>query len=1280
MNFFSFLIVSFLSAFGLGYLKFFSSGYLCDEVYNTQDKEWVIQFIGALLTIGPVVIYFISAPLAASIKKSKIMAMSCLLTGLILYIGYRSNWMGTIWFYLIISGLNMGIFSAAKMSCVPIQAQNSKFSITTINASLSISFILGMLIGCFLGSYAYENHRDMAAQIVIYIFLAATLPALFCIYSNEKLESFTTAKQELVKDSLNIFSKFTLHLSSSAILWGIAGALSLAVTAYLEIQSISDATKSTLIPLFAAIGAIIGNALSTKLKASPFKMCLLFIFLLFASIPLLPISVSLLKSSGVSVNIIYNIVVIQMILMGTYFGFATNIIDSEYLKKIGQLHKEACGAALQSVMISLSSLLIGGSLGFFIYNQLVNSMTQFFLLAFFTILSFSIVLILNLKKGLFQSTIIIFLNTILIFVLKLRYKIKVKGLDKIENSNEGILFLPNHPAEIDPVILGSILMEKFNPKPVVVEDFYFMRVIHLFMKLINSIPMPNMDKGAGKYKQLRIEKKIDEIGTELKEGNNILMYPAGRLMRSGLENLGASSGVKRLLEISPNTRIVLLRTTGLWGSSFSTAQSNGNTPDLFSVAKNAFKILLSNLIFFSPKRIVEIEVTESNEPLTTLNKQDLNRKLENFYNKLGCEEMNLVSSKFWKKDLPTITQTQNNNHTNLDQIPMEKQNEITEKFAKEFKYSKNDCSPNSDLASELGMDSLTKSEVLLWLDDEYEISDVELTEINTIADIISSATGNNKKETTENSSLPFDWEDKNRPSISNIEETTLQEAFLKSADRLTSNNAIADEISGVMKWNKLKLATLVLSQVIKEIPSQNIGIMLPASNAATITFFATLLANKTPVMLNWTVGKKNLEHAVETAEITTVLTSATFLDKLQHADFGKVDQLFYSLEDIRREKITITHKLKGMLRARKNSTALLKDLGLSNIDTNSTAVILFTSGSESAPKGVPLSHSNLISNIKGASEAISFNENDVLYGFLPPFHSFGLTVTTLLPLLLGLKVVFHPNPTESRKIAKGVKKYGVTYLCSTPTFLDSILKSAPAETFKTIHTYVCGAEKCPEALRKKVTGLETNAQVLEGYGITECSPVLSINKHNENIEGVGKLFTNINIKIVHPETFEILPKGEAGLICVNGPSIFNGYLKIDNDPFIYIEKIKFYNTGDLGYFTNNNNLILSGRMKRFVKVAGEMISLPAMEEALSNKWPSNENGPTVALHAEEIPGSRPVITLFTTLDLTKELVMLEIKKAGFSNLAKISKVQNIETLPILGTGKTDYQTLKKLAS
>jgi long-chain-fatty-acid--[acyl-carrier-protein] ligase len=167
---------------------------------------------------------------------------------------------------------------------------------------------------------------------------------------------------------------------------------------------------------------------------------------------------------------------------------------------------------------------------------------------------------------------------------------------------------------------------------------------------------------------------------------------------------------------------------------------------------------------------------------------------------------------------------------------------------------------------------------------------------------------------------------------------------------------------------------------------------------------------------------------------------------------------------------------------------------------------------------------------------------------------------------------------------------------------------------------------------------------------------------------------------VHPETFEILPKGEAGLICVNGPSIFNGYLKIDNDPFIYIEKIKFYNTGDLGYFTNNNNLILSGRMKRFVKVAGEMISLPAMEEALSNKWPSNENGPTVALHAEEIPGSRPVITLFTTLDLTKELVMLEIKKAGFSNLAKISKVQNIETLPILGTGKTDYQTLKKLAS
>ena len=1277
MNYLALLIASFLSAFGMGYLKFYGVSYMCDHTYTVQDKEWVIQLIGAILTFGPVAIYFVSAPLAASIKKAKVMSASAFVTGLILLFGYMNGWVGTMWLYLFLSGLMIGIFSVAKMSCVPIQAEASKYSVTSVNAGMSILFVVGLIVGAAMGTSIYSNYNQYAAWTIIAAFFFATLSSLFCIYTHEKLEKFSTAQKELFTDTVKLLFKYPLHLSGSPLIWGIAGALTLAVTAYIEIAGVASATKSSFILLYAAFGSILGNLLSMKIKKDAMRWCLIFVVLLTISIPLFPVLVNLTLSAGLAKDTIYIIVAFKMGLMGVFFGCATNIIDAEYLKKIGDINKEACGAALQSFMISLFTLLIGSLLGLLIYKQVLDSVTQFFILSILTVAAFTLTAILAIRNGFFHQVII---NTCLILLklsIKLRYKINVKGMESLDTTSKGTLFLPNHPAEIDPVILSALLLKKHHPSPVVLEDFYYMPVVNSVFKLIKAIPMPNMDKGAGLYKQLRINQKVEAIGERLQNNQNILMYPAGRLMRSGSEDLGASSGVKRILEIYPKTQIVLVRTKGLWGSSFSTAQTGGHTPELLGAFKGAIKMLFANVLFFTPRRRLEIECQTLKTSLLNKEARDINRELESFYNHDGSEPLNLVSRKFWKNDLPVIEDQSKNDENTLTNIPKETQRTIMENFAKQFKLEDQNLSTSSNLTSHLGMDSLLKADVLMWLEEEYDMSDIELNELNTMADVITFASGQVENKGQQTTETLTEWLESNRPNTLEIGSSTLAEAFLKAADTYKNNLAIADEISGILSWKKLKLAVMVLSAAIKKFPEQNIGIMLPASNAATITLLSTILAGKTPVMLNWTVGKKNLEHAVNSAEIKRVLTSSTFLDKLMVSDFGFVDQMFYALEDLKREEIGMAEKIAGLLNARKNASTLLKDLELENIDPHSPAVILFTSGSEAAPKGVPLSHHNILSNIKDAQKANHFSNSDILYGFLPPFHSFGLTVTTFLPLFTGMKVVFHPNPTESRKIARGVLKYGVTYLCSTPTFLNAILNSAPKENFNTVHTYICGAEKCPQSLRDMVDSLESNAAVLEGYGITECSPVLSMNRKSDVIEGVGKVFDSIDITIVHPETMETLNQGESGLICVKGPSIFNGYLNIDNNPFVDLNNSKYYNTGDLGYLSSNNNLVLSGRMKRFIKVAGEMISLPAMEDALVQKWPNSEEGPCVALDAKEVEGQRPEITLFTTLDITREMSMTEIKGAGFSNLAKISSVVKIDEMPILGTGKTDYQTLKK---
>jgi long-chain-fatty-acid--[acyl-carrier-protein] ligase len=308
-------------------------------------------------------------------------------------------------------------------------------------------------------------------------------------------------------------------------------------------------------------------------------------------------------------------------------------------------------------------------------------------------------------------------------------------------------------------------------------------------------------------------------------------------------------------------------------------------------------------------------------------------------------------------------------------------------------------------------------------------------------------------------------------------------------------------------------------------------------------------------------------------------------------------------------------------------------------------------------------------------EVLNFHAKSALYGFLPPFHSFGFTITTVLPMLTGIKAAYHPNPTEGRRIARGCHYYGITLMCGTPTFINGVFRGSRDGQLDTLEHLVCGAEKLPDSLVDLVDGLP-HAVILEGYGITECSPVITINRADEPPSGVGKPLPGVEIKIVDLDSHEELKTGERGLILVNGPNVFGQYMGVDKDPFLELENERWYDTGDLGYLNEEGFLFLAGRLKRFVKIAGEMISLPAIESALAQRWPADESGAVLAVEAIESEDKRPELFLLSSVKIDLEEANEALKEAGFSNLSKLKKLIELETMPLLGTGKTDYQTIK----
>lgn len=900
-------------------------------------------------------------------------------------------------------------------------------------------------------------------------------------------------------------------------------------------------------------------------------------------------------------------------------------------------------------------------------------------------------------KSLFQRMLAFFLRSL----LRLRYRVTYKGLDKLNTAqfprSGGILFMPNHSSVlIDPLVVALPLFPKYSPRPLITEYQYYTPGIYPIMRWINALPVPDFESSPNSAKRRRNDEIFQEVLDRVGKGDNFLIYPSGRTKQTALEVIGGSSGTHNILT-QTDANVVLVRITGLWGSMFSRALT-GKSPPLWGTLSRALGMLIKNLIFFMPRRqiTVEFEPAPSDFPYGT-DRKTMNRWLERWYNRVPNasgkyefrgEPFVRVSYSIWGEEYLEIETQAPKQSMNFDAnlVSESIRKDVQNFIGKLSNRSPEDLTPELSLAEDLALDSLDAAEIVGFLEEKFEISGVSPIDLTTVGSVIGIAAGQLQTQ-KELPTITFDeskWFDtQSRPVVKIPEGKTLPEVFIRSCKRMGSAPACADVTSGVLTYDDLLLRALILAEKLKKLPGDSLGVLLPASVAANIVIMAVQMAGKVPVMINWTMGSRHLQSVVELSGIQKTLTSWKFVNQLDNADLSGIDHQLFFLEEMRQE-ISLIDKARAYFRSCMSASKILSSLGIQKKKESDPAVLLFTSGTEKAPKGVPLSHGNILSNQRGSLPMIRLYPDDVALSMLPPFHSFGFTLTGLLPILAGIRAVYTPNPTDGQRVAHDMGAWGASLMIGAPAFLRRVLQAATKEQTRSIRLVVSGAEAAPPDLLELVSDLGEQVQYVEGYGVTECSPFVTARRIELGDGGVGHPGPNWKICIVDQESHLPLESGKRGLVLVNGPIVFNGYLTDQpvDSPFIEIDGERWYNTGDLGVIDEKGCLSLSGRLKRFVKVGGEMISLAAIESALAEQapkrgWIVSKEGPTLAVCAKENAGSKTELHLFTVSSSNTEEVNAALRESGFSNLARIQQVHKLEEIPVMGTGKTNYRVMEE---
>ena len=477
--------------------------------------------------------------------------------------------------------------------------------------------------------------------------------------------------------------------------------------------------------------------------------------------------------------------------------------------------------------------------------------------------------------------------------------------------------------------------------------------------------------------------------------------------------------------------------------------------------------------------------------------------------------------------------------------------------------------------------------------------------------------------------------------------------------------AVEDPVTGALTYKRLLVGASILGTKLMPLAPEGhaIGVMLPNANGAVVTLLGLMSAGRVPAMINFTSGAANILAACKAAQLSTIVTSRTFiekarLDNLVAALASKVSIVY--LEDIR-PTITLADKIRGLLNAYKPLVPRKAD---------DWAAILFTSGSEGVPKGVVLSHRNMLANAAQAAARIDFGRQDKVFNVLPVFHSFGLTVGVVLPLVSGVRIYLYPSPLHYRTVAELIYGVNATIMFGTDTFLSGYARVAHPYDFRSLRYILAGAEPVKESTRK--TYMEKfGLRILEGYGVTETAPALALNTPMFNKFGtVGRLLPGMEARLEKVEGVE-----EGGRLFVRGPNVMLGYLKVDRPGVLEPPPDGWHDTGDIVTIDAQGFVTIKGRAKRFAKVGGEMISLAAVEMLAGDLWP---NAPSAVVSVPDPRKGERLILVTQQRDATRSQFQAYAREHGASELALPSEILVIEKMPMLGSGKVDLLSLAKL--
>jgi acyl-[acyl-carrier-protein]-phospholipid O-acyltransferase/long-chain-fatty-acid--[acyl-carrier-protein] ligase len=482
-----------------------------------------------------------------------------------------------------------------------------------------------------------------------------------------------------------------------------------------------------------------------------------------------------------------------------------------------------------------------------------------------------------------------------------------------------------------------------------------------------------------------------------------------------------------------------------------------------------------------------------------------------------------------------------------------------------------------------------------------------------------------------------------------------------------SRPIIEDVVGGSLSYRKMLIAARVLGRRFAALskPGETVGLLLPNANGLVVSLLGLVSAGRAAAVMNYTAGTASTEAAVSAAAIRTVVSSRAFVEKAGLADIvaaaEKAGATIVWLEDVRASLGT----------AEKLFAALLWRFALRRQAPEAPAVVLFTSGSEGTPKAVVLSSRSILANVAQAEARVSFSPADKLLNVLPVFHSFGLTGGTVLPLVYGVPLFLYPSPLHYKIIPEIARKARPTIMFGTDTFLAAYARTAKDDDFSSLRFVVAGAEAVRSETRR-VWRERFGAEIVEGYGLTEASPVVAVNSATHGRDGtVGRLLPGMRMRIEPVEGI-----AEGGRLSLSGPNLMIGYMKADRPGELQPLAGEWLDTGDIVSIDREGFITIRGRAKRFAKIAGEMISLGAVEMMVNALWPEHHHA---AVAVPDKKRGERIVLVTTVPDMDAEALRLCGRQAGAAEIMVPGEVVRVAEIPLLGTGKTDYVAARRMA-